>query len=422
MTRLRLIATILAFALATLITPIGIVSYWAQRTITDSERYIETIGPLSDNPQIQDAIAQFLTEKIQEQIDPEELVDSIFGDLVVEYPRLRVIEPIITGAIDSLIREVTYRIVRSQAFSDFWRAANLAAQKSIMVILQGREDDTIRLEGDVVVLDISAAIEAVKQGLIDRGFTAAERINVPETDRQIELLEAPQLAQLRTVYAIASPVLALLLFVGLGLFVLAVVLAQRRPRMAAWAGFTLAIVGIVLAVALAIGRTTFTNTLADTPFGPASDAFYSQLFLFLVNAAAVTILLGVIVMVVGWYLSRSRAAAEVRAVVDKGAAAVARSIPAGPLTDSGPWIARHARWLRVGITALFILIVVIGNDLSVVRTIVAAIVALILLGIVQVLSRAGESDVIIEVVDVVEVETVEVEEIEVDVIEIDDNR
>ena len=387
MTRLRLIAAILAFTLATIITPIGIVSYWAQRTITDSERYIETIGPLSENPQIQDAIAEFLTEKIQQQIDPEELVDEIFGDLVVEYPRLRVIEPIITGAIDSLIREVTYRIVRSQAFSDFWSAANLAAQRSIMVILQGRDDDTIRLEGDVVVLDISAAIEAVKQGLIDRGFTAAERINVPEADRQIELLEAPQLAQLRTVYAIASPVLALLLFVGLGLFVLAIVLARRRPRMVAWVGFTLALVGIVLASALAIGRTTFTNTLANTPFGPASDAFYSQLFLFLVNAAAVTILLGVIVMVVGWYLSGSRAAAEVRAVVDKGAGAIAGSIPSGPLTDAGPWLARNARWVRIAIAVAFTIVVVIGNDLSVWRTAIAAILALIALAIVQVLTR-----------------------------------
>ncbi len=387
MTRLRLIAAILAFTLATIITPIGIVSYWAQRTITDSERYIETIGPLSANPQIQDAIAEFLTEKIQEQIEPEELVDEIFGDLVGQYPRLRVIEPVITGAIDSLIREVTYRIVRSEAFSDFWQAANLAAQKSIMVILQGRDDDTIRLEGDVVVLDISAAIEAVKQGLINRGFTAAERINVPEADRQIELLEAPQLAQLRTVYAIASPVLALLLFVGLGLFVLAIVLAQRRPRMVAWVGLTLGLIGIVLATALAIGRTTFSNTLANTPFGPASDAFYSQLFLFLVNAAAVTILIGAIVLVVGWYLSRSRAAAEVRAVVDKGAGAVARSIPAGPLTDAGPWLARNARWVRVGIAVLFTLIVVIGSEVSVWRTVIAALIAVVLLAIVQVLAR-----------------------------------
>lgn len=387
MTRLRLIAAILAFTMATIITPIGIVSYWAQRTITDSERYIETIGPLSANPQIQDAIAEFLTEKIQEQIEPEELVDEIFGDLVGQYPRLRVIEPVITGAIDSLIREVTYRIVRSEAFSDFWQAANLAAQKSIMVILQGRDDDTIRLEGDVVVLDISAAIEAVKQGLINRGFTAAERINVPEADRQIELLEAPQLAQLRTVYAIASPVLALLLFVGLGLFVLAIVLAQRRPRMIAWVGLTLGLIGIVLATALAIGRTTFSNTLANTPFGPASDAFYSQLFLFLVNAAAVTILIGAIVMVVGWYLSRSRAAAEVRAVVDKGAGAVARSIPAGPLTDAGPWLARNARWVRVGIAVLFTLIVVIGSEVSVWRTVIAALIAVVLLAIVQVLTR-----------------------------------
>lgn len=389
MTRLRLIATILAFALATLITPIGIVSYWAQRTVTDSERYLETIGPLSSNPQIQDAIAEFLTEKIQERIDPEQLVDDIFGELAVQYPRLRVIEPIISGAIDSLIREVTYRIVRSEQFNEFWQAANIAAQKSLMLILEGRDDDPIRLEGDVVVLNISSALEAVKQGLINRGLTIAERITIPESDSEIVLLEAPQLRQLRTIYSIASPVLALLLFVGLGLFVIAVALARRRPRMVAWVGVTLTLVGVILAVALAIGRSTFTNTLADTPFGPASDAFYSQLFKFLVNAAAVTILLGVIVMVIGWHLSSSRAAAEVRAVVDKGAATVARNIPPGPLTNAGPWVAGKARRLRIAIAIVFVVIVVFGNDLSVARTVIAAAIGLVLLAVVQVLERTG---------------------------------
>ncbi len=272
MTRLRMIAAILAFALAVVITPIGIVSYWAQRTITDSERYLETVGPLSENPQIQDAIATFLADKLEEQINPEQLVDDIFGDLVEEYPRLRAIEPIITGAVDALIVEVTNRIVRSQAFEEFWQAANLAAQKSIMLILQGGSDSAVKLEGDVVVLDVSAALEAVKQGLIDRGLTIAERINIPESDTQIVLLEAPQLAQLRTIYAIASPVLAALLFIGLALFVISAALSRRRARTIAWTGVALFIIGLGLVIGLGIGRTTFVNTLSGTPFGPASDS------------------------------------------------------------------------------------------------------------------------------------------------------
>jgi hypothetical protein len=402
-TRLRMIAAILAFALAVVITPIGIVSYWAQRTITDSERYLETVGPLSENPQIQDAIATFLADKLEEQINPEQLVDDIFGDLVEEYPRLRAIEPIITGAVDALIVEVTNRIVRSQAFEEFWQAANLAAQKSIMLILQGDSDSAVKLEGDVVVLDVSAALEAVKQGLIDRGLTIAERINIPESETQIVLLEAPQLAQLRTIYAIASPVLAALLFIGLALFVISAALSRRRARTIAWTGVALFIIGLGLVIGLGIGRTTFVNTLSGTPFGPASDAFYSQLFLFLINSATVTIVVGIIVAACGWYLSGSRIAAELRAVVDRGATSIARTVPPGPLTQSGPWFARNGRWVRIGIAVVFAIIVVLGNDLSVWRTIIAAILALIALSIVQVLARTDPTEEIVVIEEDVEV-------------------
>lgn len=388
MNRTRLIAAVLAFALATLITPIGIVSFWAHRTITDSQRFVETMGPLSDSIEVQDAVAEVLTEKFQQQVDPKVLVNDIFGQLTTEYPRLRIIEPVIAGAIDSLIREVSYRIVRSDSFSQVWQAAIVTAQRSIMAVLQGREDSAVELDGDNIVLNISGALEAVKQGLIARGFTAAERITIPPRDESIVLVEAPQLKQLRTVYSIASPVLMLLLFVGLGLFILAVVLSQRRPRMVAWVGFVLTIIGGVLAIVLEIGRTTFTNALAGTPLGPASDVFYQQLFVFLINAAAVTIVLGVIVMVIGWYLSRSRSAAEVRGVVDRGAQTVADAIGPGPLTNIGPWLTRNARWVRVGIAVFFIAVVVIGRDLSVWRTVVAAIVSLALLAILQVLTRA----------------------------------
>ena len=385
----RSIAAVLALILGLGLLPLGTVTYWGHRTVTDTERYLETMQPLAYDEDVQDSLSIFLTEKIEEQVDPEALVNQLFAGLIEQYPALKALVPVVSGAIDSLIAQVVDRLVRSDQFKQLWDLANTAAQKGLMAILEGRDDGPVSLEGDAVVLDISSIIDQVKQGLVDRGFAAAANINVPEADRQIVLLEAPQLAQIRTIYSLTSPIAVALFFIAILLLVLAVVLARRRPRMVAWAGGGAAAGGLLLIVGLGIGETVFVNTLDGTPFEKASQTFYDQLLKFLYNGAYAIVVLGIIVFAVGLYLCGARWAVELRAAVNNLADDVARNIPAGPITSSGASVAAHARWFRVGVGVIFTIIVVIGNDLSVARTIWAALIALVLLGVIQVWAAAG---------------------------------
>ena len=385
----RSIAAVLALILGLGLLPLGTVTYWGHRTVTDTERYLETMEPLAYDESVQDSLSVFITDKIEEQIDPEALVNQIFAGLIEQYPSLKALVPIIAGAVDSLIAQVVDRLVRSDQFRQLWDLANTAAQKSLMAILEGRDDGPVSLQGDEVVLDIGVLVDQVKQGLVDRGFEAAANINVSQADRQIVLLEAPQLAQIRTIYSLTSPIAAGLVFFAVLLLVLAVVLARRRPRMAAWAGGGAAVGGVLLVLGLGVGERVFVNTLEGTPFEKASQVFYDQLLKFLYNGAYSLILLGIIVFVVGLYLCGARWAVELRASVNNLADDIAGTIPAGPITSSGAWVAANARWLRVAVAALFVIIVVIGNDLSIARTIWASVISLILLAVVQVWAAAG---------------------------------
>ena len=385
----RSIAAVIALILGLGLLPLGTVTYWGHRTVTDTERYLETMQPLAYDEDVQDSLSVFITDKIEEQIDPEALVNQLFAGLIEEYPSLKALVPIISGAVDSLIAQVVDRLVRSDQFKQLWDLANTAAQKSLMAILEGRDDGPVSLQGDEVVLDIGVLIDQVKQGLVDQGFSAAANINVPQADRQIVLLEAPQLAQIRTIYSFTSPVAAGLVYIAVLLLVLAVVLARRRPRMTAWAGGGAAVGGGLLVVGLGIGESLFINTLEGTPFEKASQTFYDQLLKFLYTGSDSLIVLGIIVMAVGLYLCGARWAVELRATVNNLASDIAGNIPAGPITSSGAWVAKNARWLRVAVAVLFTIIVVIGNDLSVARTIWAALIALLLLGIIQVWAAAG---------------------------------
>jgi hypothetical protein len=150
--------------------------------------------------------------------------------------------------------------------------------------------------------------------------------------------------------------------------------------------------GAILVIGLGIGESVFVNTLEGTPFAQASQTFYDQLLKFLYNGSYVLVVLGIIVMAVALYLCGARWAVELRAGVNNLASDVAGTIPPGPITSSGVAVAKYARWLRIAVAALFVLIVLIGNDLSVARTIWAAVICLILLAVIQVWAAAGQRE------------------------------
>lgn len=49
----RSIAATICLVLAVLLTAPSAVAFWGQRTLTDTQRYLETVGPLVNSPEVQ---------------------------------------------------------------------------------------------------------------------------------------------------------------------------------------------------------------------------------------------------------------------------------------------------------------------------------------------------------------------------------
>ncbi len=106
-----------------------------------------------------------------------------------------------------------------------------------------------------------------------RGLTIVERVPIPGTDRQIVLMDGPQLRQARTIYTFANPVAQWLIVLVAALYLAALLLSRRRPRMTVVIGAVLAANALLMALALSTGRQLFVNELTGTVFGPASRVF-----------------------------------------------------------------------------------------------------------------------------------------------------
>ena len=110
--------------MAALLTLPAAVAFWGQRTLNDAQRYIETVGPLVDSPEVQAAIATKATGVIQQQVDVEATLNQVFAGVITDRPRLQALVGPISGAVNGLIESQVREFVASDAFADFWVRPN----------------------------------------------------------------------------------------------------------------------------------------------------------------------------------------------------------------------------------------------------------------------------------------------------------
>ena len=388
----RSIAAVVCVVLAVLLTTPAAVAYWGQRTLNDTQRYVDTVGPLVNSPEVQDAIATKVTEAIQSQVDVEAIINDVFAGVITDRPRLQQLVGPLSGAINGLIDREVRAFIASDAFADIWVRVNTRAQQVLVRVLGGEETGAVSVQGDQVVLDVSEVIDQVKQRLVARGLTIVENVPIPDVDKQIVLLDAPQLKQARTIYAFANPLARWLIVVVAGLYLAAVLLARRRPRMTAIVGLGLAVNALLVALALSVGRQLFINELAGTVFGPASSVFFDTLLAYLQRGWQMILWLGVILVVAGWFTGSNKSGTAVRATLSGGLETAGAALADGPVGGAGRWVAANARWLRIAVGVLGAVVLLWGNDVSPSRLLWSLVLVLVLLALVQVLGRRRTGD------------------------------
>ena len=384
--RARTVSAVICFLLAAILTTPAAVAFWGQRTLTDPQRYIETVGPLVNSAEVQDAIGTAAIQTFEKQVNVEAILDDVFSQVLTDRPRLqRLVGPIASG-VNSLIEREVRSFIASDTFADLWLAAQTRAQQAFMRIMEGDSSGAVSLQGDQVVLDIGDVLEQVKQRLIARGLTVLQNVPIPDVNKQIVLMDAPKLAQARTIYAFTRPIATWLLPVVALLYLIAFMLARRRPLMAAAIGVSFVINALLVAFALNVGERLFVNALSGTVLAPASTVIYTQLLSFLTRGWQMILWLGVILIVAGWFAGVTARAPGRPTLAVSGAAGRGRRHRYRRARPTGRWVAANAGWLRVVAVAVGAVVLLWGLDTSLSRLVWSAVLVVVLLVLIELLA------------------------------------
>ncbi|MEN5074220.1 hypothetical protein ABE437_10420 [Isoptericola cucumis] len=285
----RRAVTAVLLVLAVLVTVVTIPARYVEHTVLDTEGYLEVVGPLASEPAVQEAVSAAITREVTAQIDVQALVDDALSNAAGRervpdaLTRLSpVVGPALANQVDTMIARAADRLVQSQAFVTLWISANEVGHGTAARVLEDRSGEYLDIENGVVSVPLDPFVEEVRDRLVDRGLTIAERIE-PQ-GRSITLFESDDLA------AVSDGVTWLdRLTPWLPVIVLALVAAAawvagvgRRLRTVAVAAGVIALVMLVLQAGVQIGNTRALDalTLQDTGMEAvrlALDAFLTPL-------------------------------------------------------------------------------------------------------------------------------------------------
>lgn len=383
---LRWTACAILVVIASLLSIVAVVARYARSQILDTDRYVATVGPLSENPAVERAIANQVTNEIFSRLDVEDITQQALAKLT-ELGAPEVIEGLavpISNQVEGFVRQEVNQAVHSPKFDELWLEANRNAHRKVVAVLTGRGTDAVDVKQGQVTVDLGTIVERVKQRLVDRGFGFASRI--PTVHSDFVLMQSDQLRRSQRAVRRLDRVATVMPFVVLVLAAVAVFVAPNRRR-----GLLIAALGLVagmvlLALALVLARNWYLDNGRPQNMTPQEAVGVIATLLAPLRLAMRAVLaLGLVVALGAFITGPSGAARGIRSFFGRLQERVQGRLEG----DRAPsaveaWIGAHKMALRIAVIGVAVLVLAFWTYPTGALVIGITLVVLVCLALIEV--------------------------------------
>jgi hypothetical protein len=368
----------------------SIAAVFVRNQVLNTEKFVANAAPLADDPTIQAAISNRISNEILARVDLKSLATQATTWLTQQGapPAIdALVQPAVNG-VQSFVRSEVDKIVHSSQFQNVFDAALTTGHTAVVSVLTGSNVGPISTSGNTISIDLGQVLAQVKDRLVADGFSLASKI--PSVSIEYTLFTSDKLPTIRSYVRILDDVATWLPWIALVVIVGAVLVAPNRRRGIILVGLVL---GLGLLLIRGLVRILVENYMADLPPTIQSpQAVENALSIFLRNVrTAVTVFatLFLLAAVFALLAGPSRVATGIRRfiniILDGIGGALGRSgIPLGPV----PATVAHYRRLAAPI-AIVIAVVVLFFNPSVATIWWSVLWVLVGLAIIEIIARAA---------------------------------
>jgi hypothetical protein len=187
---------------------------------------------------------------------------------------------------------------------DGWRTANYAADQALVTIIKGG-GSRVQINGGTVSLNLHQIVADLAQRL---GLPASVADKLPPSVANLKVVTSSQLGLVRNLAKTLHALALWLTIVTFALYALAVFLARgyRRSTLI-WVGSSLVLAGLFVLMGRKIGQGQLVSAItSNASVEPAANDAYSVATSLLVQVASASIVIGIPVILSGWFAGPAR--------------------------------------------------------------------------------------------------------------------
>ena len=408
--RLRAVRTFVVGFLI-VVTCLGAVSsavaWWVHETLLDTDRYMAIVGPLAQEPAVQEAVSVYTTDQLFTALDVEQRVQDVLPD------RLGVLAGPLTDEAHTYIQERVLTLTQTERFQTLWAEVNRGAHEGMVRLVRDEAPNVHVVDGEVrlnLLPVIAQGLERVAQraaGLVNVDANVnlsdlpgvqdpnvlrerlASRLNVtlPEDFGTVRLMSAEQLSNLQTAVKWLDALVIVLIVVTVLCLAAAIALSTKRRRTILYLGLGILLGLLVARIATNRLEAYVVDSLANSPGQGAARAGIAQVIgnlrsitVWLAAGAAVAVIVAFLAGKPHWF----RAAWS-------WLQRVAERRPEGSEVER--WTAAHYDWLRIGGIAVALILLFVWGIGWISVFVLGALLVLYLAGLAALRSRAPQVEV-----------------------------
>jgi len=360
--RTRTVTSWILIVMVGIFAPITILSGWAIKTVTNTDRYVATLQPLARDKAITTYIANTATAKL--------FADGRIEAKVAEaLPKpTKFLATPLTAELERSTNKIFLKGLQSSWFPKLWDRENRFTHGTAVAILQGKSTPALN-RARALAINVTPALEQANQTLNERGITVFNPIVrrlVSKHAVSVNLATAKQLEQAQGLFRFVIDFRLMLVAVFLVLAALAIAIARRRRvtltrvLVATALGCCLTLVGLTFARSSFIG-------LAPADAQAAAGAIFDTVLRFFHAALRSSFVVAGILAAISWATGPTPRAITLRAAVAKGSS---RSLEAARgaaesqkaqeaaahLNTAALWLSERASAILVGLGAILAIV------------------------------------------------------------------
>lgn len=273
---------------ATVLAVVSAVTTWVRVQALDTDAWATASSELLEDAEVRAALATYLVDELYSGLDVAGQLESSLPDT------LGGLAGPLAGALRGPAIDGVERVLERPRLQEAWTEANRRAHAALVAIVRNDTGENVSTTDGAVVLDLGGAVQTVGE---DLGLPAAALDRIPDDLGQVTVFESDELGDVQDAVRVLDVLSWFLFLVVVGLYGLAVFLAEgRRRETLRNVGLAVVTGGVILFALRSVAVRVAVDAIVENPSNRAVGGVVGEVFTqLLVSMATTGIVIGLVI-------------------------------------------------------------------------------------------------------------------------------